>query len=71
MKTKVYFPERGDRSYLAPVGALSLNFNVVAIHVAPGGRAGEKGRQHGTDGCHRQRAEARVHGELPEDRAEP
>src|SRR5512138_1897824 len=39
-----YDQEKGDRSYLAPVGALSLNFNVVAIHVAPGGRAGEKGR---------------------------
>ncbi len=39
-----YDQERGDRSYLAPVGALSLNFNVVAIHVAPGGRAGDKGR---------------------------
>src|SRR5690242_9838863 len=39
-----YDQERGDRSYLAPVGALSLNFNTVAIHVAPGGRAGEKGR---------------------------
>ena len=39
-----YDQEKGDRSYLAPVGALSLNFNVVAIHVAAGGRAGEKGR---------------------------
>src|SRR5512141_579681 len=39
-----YDQEKGDRSYLAPVGALSLNFNVVAIHVAPGDRAGEKGR---------------------------
>jgi D-alanyl-D-alanine carboxypeptidase/D-alanyl-D-alanine-endopeptidase (penicillin-binding protein 4) len=36
--------ERGDRAYLAPVGALSLNFNAVAIHVAPGSRVGEKGR---------------------------
>ena len=36
--------ERGDRAYLAPAGALSLNFNAVAIHVAPGARAGEKGR---------------------------
>jgi D-alanyl-D-alanine carboxypeptidase/D-alanyl-D-alanine-endopeptidase (penicillin-binding protein 4) len=39
-----YDQERGDRSYLAPVGALSLNFNVVAIHVAPGARAGDRGR---------------------------
>ena len=39
-----YDQETGDRSYLAPVGALSLNFNVVAIHVAAGGRAGDKGR---------------------------
>jgi serine-type D-Ala-D-Ala carboxypeptidase/endopeptidase (penicillin-binding protein 4) len=39
-----YDQERGDRSYLAPVGALSLNFNTVAIHVAPGNRAGEKAR---------------------------
>ncbi len=36
--------ERGDRAYLAPAGALSLNFNAVAIHVAPGSRAGERGR---------------------------
>ncbi len=36
--------ESGDRSYLAPAGALSLNFNSVAIHVAPGGKVGEKGR---------------------------
>jgi serine-type D-Ala-D-Ala carboxypeptidase/endopeptidase (penicillin-binding protein 4) len=36
--------EFGDRSYLAPVGALSLNFNSVAIHVAPGGREGQQGR---------------------------
>jgi D-alanyl-D-alanine carboxypeptidase/D-alanyl-D-alanine-endopeptidase (penicillin-binding protein 4) len=39
-----YDQEKGDRSYLAPIGALSLNFNAVAIHVAPGGRPGEKGR---------------------------
>ncbi|HYS79562.1 MAG TPA: D-alanyl-D-alanine carboxypeptidase/D-alanyl-D-alanine-endopeptidase [Anaeromyxobacteraceae bacterium] len=39
-----YDQERGDRSYLAPVGALSLNFNVIAIHVAPGARAGDRGR---------------------------
>jgi serine-type D-Ala-D-Ala carboxypeptidase/endopeptidase (penicillin-binding protein 4) len=39
-----YDQERGDRSYLAPVGALSLNYNVVAIHVAPGARAGDRGR---------------------------
>ena len=39
-----YDQERGDRSYLAPVGALSLNFNVVAIHVAAGARVGDRGR---------------------------
>ena len=36
--------EDGDRSYLAPTGALSLNFNAVAIHVAPGARRGDRGR---------------------------
>ncbi|HYQ81164.1 MAG TPA: D-alanyl-D-alanine carboxypeptidase/D-alanyl-D-alanine-endopeptidase [Anaeromyxobacteraceae bacterium] len=36
--------EQGDRAYLAPASALSLNFNAVAIHVAPGSRPGEKGR---------------------------
>jgi D-alanyl-D-alanine carboxypeptidase/D-alanyl-D-alanine-endopeptidase (penicillin-binding protein 4) len=36
--------ERGDRSYLAPTGALSLNFNSVAIHVAPGDRKGAPAR---------------------------
>ncbi len=36
--------ERGDRSYLAPAAALSLNFNNVAVHVAPGSREGDKGR---------------------------
>jgi D-alanyl-D-alanine carboxypeptidase/D-alanyl-D-alanine-endopeptidase (penicillin-binding protein 4) len=39
-----YDQEDGDRSYLAPVGALSLNFNTVEIHVGPGERAGERGR---------------------------
>ncbi len=39
-----YDQERGDRSYLAPVGALSLNFNSVAIHVVPGLRVGERAR---------------------------
>ena len=39
-----YDQEHGDRSYLAPVGALSLNFNTVAIHVAPGSRAGDRAR---------------------------
>jgi D-alanyl-D-alanine carboxypeptidase/D-alanyl-D-alanine-endopeptidase (penicillin-binding protein 4) len=36
--------EEGDRSYLAPAGAVSLNFNTIAIHVSPGARPGEKGR---------------------------
>ncbi|HET9596308.1 MAG TPA: D-alanyl-D-alanine carboxypeptidase/D-alanyl-D-alanine-endopeptidase [Anaeromyxobacteraceae bacterium] len=39
-----YDQERGDRSYLAPVGALSLNWNTIAIHVGPGARPGERGR---------------------------
>lgn len=33
--------ETGPESYLAPLGALSLNFNTVAVHVAPGKRAGD------------------------------
>jgi D-alanyl-D-alanine carboxypeptidase/D-alanyl-D-alanine-endopeptidase (penicillin-binding protein 4) len=36
--------EGGDQAYLAPTGALSLNFNTVAVHVAPGERAGAPGR---------------------------
>ncbi len=36
--------EAGDKSYLAPTGALSLNFNTVAVHVAPGDRPGLPGR---------------------------
>ncbi len=36
--------ESGDKSYLAPAGALSLNSNVVAIHVAPAERPGLAGR---------------------------
>ena len=36
--------ESGDKSYLAPAGALSLNFNTVAVHVAPGDRPGAPGR---------------------------
>ncbi|HET9552409.1 MAG TPA: D-alanyl-D-alanine carboxypeptidase/D-alanyl-D-alanine-endopeptidase, partial [Anaeromyxobacteraceae bacterium] len=36
--------EDGDKAYLAPTGALSLNFNTVAVHVAPGDRAGAPGR---------------------------
>jgi len=36
--------EDGDRSYLAPAGALSLNWNTVAIHVGPGERRGVRGR---------------------------
>jgi D-alanyl-D-alanine carboxypeptidase/D-alanyl-D-alanine-endopeptidase (penicillin-binding protein 4) len=39
-----YDQERGDRSYLAPVGALSLNWNTIAIHVGPGARPGDRGR---------------------------
>jgi D-alanyl-D-alanine carboxypeptidase/D-alanyl-D-alanine-endopeptidase (penicillin-binding protein 4) len=36
--------EHGDKSYLAPPGALALDFDSVAIHVSPGGRVGERGR---------------------------
>jgi serine-type D-Ala-D-Ala carboxypeptidase/endopeptidase (penicillin-binding protein 4) len=39
-----YEQESGDRSYLAPAGALSLNFNTVAVYVAPGERRGARGR---------------------------
>jgi D-alanyl-D-alanine carboxypeptidase/D-alanyl-D-alanine-endopeptidase (penicillin-binding protein 4) len=36
--------EGGDKAYLAPAGALSLNYNTVAVHVGPGERAGAPGR---------------------------
>jgi len=36
--------EEGDRAYLAPAGALSLNWNAVEIHVAPGDRPGQRAR---------------------------
>ncbi len=36
--------ESGDRSYLAPAGAASLNWNTVAVHVAPGERRGQRAR---------------------------
>jgi D-alanyl-D-alanine carboxypeptidase/D-alanyl-D-alanine-endopeptidase (penicillin-binding protein 4) len=36
--------EDGDRSYLAPAGALSLNWNAVAVHVGPGERRGARAR---------------------------
>jgi len=36
--------EAGDRSYLAPTGAASLNWNTVAAHVAPGDRRGQRAR---------------------------
>ena len=36
-----YDQERGDRAYLAPTGALSLNFNAVAVHVLPGEKEGQ------------------------------
>jgi serine-type D-Ala-D-Ala carboxypeptidase/endopeptidase (penicillin-binding protein 4) len=39
-----YDQEEGDRAYLAPAGALSLDFNAVAVHVAPGERVGGPGR---------------------------
>ena len=36
--------ESGDKSYLAPSGAASLNWNSVAVYVAPGERRGQRGR---------------------------
>lgn len=36
--------ESGDRSYLAPSGAASLNWNSIAVYVSPGDRRGQKGR---------------------------
>ncbi len=38
-----YDQETGDHAYLAPAGALSLNFNAVAVHVRPGARARARG----------------------------
>jgi D-alanyl-D-alanine carboxypeptidase/D-alanyl-D-alanine-endopeptidase (penicillin-binding protein 4) len=36
--------ESSDRAYLAPAGALSLNFNAVEVLVTPGDRTGQKAR---------------------------
>ncbi len=36
--------ESGDRAYLAPTGALSLNFNSVSVHASPGEARGRPGR---------------------------
>ncbi|BDG02750.1 D-alanyl-D-alanine carboxypeptidase/D-alanyl-D-alanine endopeptidase [Anaeromyxobacter oryzae] len=36
--------EGGDNAYLAPTGALSLNFNTIAVHVGPGDRKGLRGK---------------------------
>jgi D-alanyl-D-alanine carboxypeptidase/D-alanyl-D-alanine-endopeptidase (penicillin-binding protein 4) len=36
--------ETGDKSYLAPAGAASLNWNTIAVHVGPGDRRGGKAR---------------------------
>ena len=36
--------EDGDRAYLAPAGALSLNFNSVEVHVTPADRVGQRAR---------------------------
>lgn len=32
---------KGPEAYLAPLSALSFNFNTIAVHIAPGKRAGE------------------------------
>lgn len=37
-----YDQESTDRAYMAPPGALSLNWNSIGIHVAPAHRAGQK-----------------------------
>ncbi len=37
-----YDQEEGDRAYLAPAGALSLNFNSVEVHVRPGAQRGAR-----------------------------
>lgn len=39
-----YDQEAGDKAYLAPSSALSLNFNTVAVYVGPGERVGAPGR---------------------------
>jgi len=39
-----YDQERGDRSYLAPTGAVALNYDAIEIHVAPGDRPGARAR---------------------------
>ena len=39
-----YDQEVGDRAYLAPIGALALNFAAVEIHVGPGERPGAAAR---------------------------
>lgn len=39
-----YDQETGDRAYLAPTGALSLDFNAVAAYVGPGERKGARAR---------------------------
>ena len=36
--------ETSDKAYAAPVGALSLNHNAVAIYVSPGDRPGQRAR---------------------------
>lgn len=36
--------EGGDRAYLAPAGALSLNFNTITVHVGPGDRKALRGK---------------------------
>ena len=39
-KVATWKGQSGPEAYLAPLGALSLNFNTVAVHVAPGKREG-------------------------------
>ena len=42
LKVATWDPSEGPEAYLAPLGALSFNFNTVAVHVAPGKRPGDR-----------------------------
>ncbi|NIQ03447.1 MAG: D-alanyl-D-alanine carboxypeptidase/D-alanyl-D-alanine-endopeptidase [Nitrospinaceae bacterium] len=39
-RLKTWKPYRGPEAYLAPVGALSFNFNTVTVHIEPGPTVG-------------------------------
>jgi len=42
LRVKTWKKNPGAQAYNAPLGALSFNFNTVAVHVTPANRAGEK-----------------------------